>query len=610
VTEWEGRRRISLSAFWRRRARRLLPALLLVLAAVGVYDLVATSQVDAHRFSSDGVAALFYVANWHFIAAGQSYIQQFLNQAATPLRHTWSLAIEEQFYLIWPLVVVALATLAGRRSSRSQGAQRRFKRLLVGTCVVLGVASFLRMITLYQPGSDPTRVYEGTDTRAFVILIGAALGALSAGAPIVTRKLRAPLVAVGCVAACGVLAAMAWVTATSSWLFGGGYGLIVVLMVVALAAAAQPRPNPFARLLEWRPLVGLGLISYGVYLWHWPVFLWVTASNTGIDGVALFVLRSAITLAVSLASFFLVEQPIRRGGLARVRVAVPGVAFATVAALLLVPLLVFPSVVGPPTTTHLSPGAVDVTASYASTPRCDGGPKPAPIDAGRRLLVQVEGNSIAGEIRPCLTTILRARGGAVEGVNPPGFLLCREIPAIEAQAKKTHPVAALLFAFVAYDPRCGQPWHWPVDALVSAWKKDGVHVYLVPSVPFVPGTTEAQQLSVGPLEEGEYYTSLALQDPAHVTELDAGTFLRDTTGQYVWDMPCLPRGEPGCDPAQHTVGVRYIDGFHFCTDPNFAAHGCVGLEHQAGERRAAAGIAAGLVPSLVRLTGGRAPPSA
>ncbi|HWW43974.1 MAG TPA: acyltransferase [Acidimicrobiia bacterium] len=613
VSEWEGRRRISLAGFWGRRARRLLPALFLVLVAVGVYNLVATNQVDAHRFASDGLAALVYVANWHFIASGQSYIQQFLHQAASPLRHTWSLAIEEQFYLVWPLVVVALATLANRRSARPQTARRRFRRLLVGACVVLGVASFLRMITLYQPGSDPTRVYEGTDTHAFVILIGAALGALSAGVPIVRQRLRGPLIVLGCAGAAGVLVAMAWVTATSSWLFGGGYGLIVVLLVVVLAAAAQPHPNPLARLLEWRPLVGLGLISYGVYLCHWPVFLWVTSTNTGLNGPGLFVLRCAITLAVSLASYVLVEQPIRRGGLARlgqVRVAVPAAGFATVAVVLLVPLLAFPAVAAPPTTAHLSPGAVDITATYAAAPRCDGGPKPTAIDPGRRLLVQVEGNSIAGEIRPCLTSILAARGGAVEGVNPPGFLLCHEIPAIEAQAKKTHPVAALLFAFVAYDPRCGPPWHWPVDALIAAWKQDGIHVYLVPSVPFVPGTSQAQQLGVGPQEEAEYYTSVALADPAHVTELDAGTFLRDSNGQYVWDMPCLPGGEPGCDPVQHTVGVRYIDGFHFCTDPSFAAHGCVGAEHQAGERRAAASIAAGLLPSLATLTGGRAPPSA
>ena len=612
VNEWDGAGRISLRRFWGRRARRLLPALFLLLVVVGVYNLVVTNQVDAHRFATDGLAALCYVANWHFITSGQSYIQQFVHQAASPLRHTWSLAIEEQFYLVWPIVVLLLGRLA-TRSTRPARNRRRFRRLLVAACVLLGVASFLRMITLYVPGSDPTRVYEGTDTRAFVILIGAALGALSAGAPTVVRRARGTLIMIGCVAAAAILAAMAWITATSSWLFGGGYGLVVVLMVVVLAAAAQPDPNPLARLLQLRPLVGLGLISYGVYLWHWPVFLWVTGANLGFGGAGLFVARCAITLGASLASYYLVEQPIRRGGLARLgqlRLTVPAVGFATIAAVLIIPIVAYPARQAPPTTAHLTPGAVSITASYAATARCDGGPKPTPIDPGHRVLVQVEGNSIAGEIRPCLTTILGRRGGAVEGLNPPGFLLCKEIPAIEAQARKTRPAAALLFAFVAYDPRCGPPWHWPVDQLVAAWKADGIHVYLVPSVPFVPGTQQAQQLSVGPILEGEYYTQLAEQDPTHVTELDAGLYLRDTNGQYVWAMPCLPGGEPGCDPRQHTVGVRYIDGFHYCTDPAFAAHGCVGAEHQAGERRAAAGIAAGLLPSLAALTAGRSPPSA
>ena len=455
VNEWDGARRISLRRFWGRRARRLLPALFLLLVVVGLYNLVVTNQVDADRFATDGLAALFYVANWHFITSGQSYIQQFLHQAASPLRHMWSLAIEEQFYLVWPIFVLLLGKLA-TRSTRPARNRRRFRRLLVAACVLLGVASFVRMITLYVPGSDPTRVYEGTDTRAFVILIGAALGALSAGAPTVVRRARGLLIVIGCVAAAAVVAAIAWVTATSAWLFGGGYGLVVVLMVVVLAAAAQPDPNPLARLLQLRPLVGLGLISYGVYLWHWPVFLWVTSANLGVVGPGLFAARCAITLGASLASYYLVEQPIRRGGLARLgqlRFTVPAVGFATVAAVLVIPIVAYPALQAPPTTAHLTPGAVNITASYAATARCDGGPKPTPIDPGHRVLVQVEGNSIAGEIEPCLSTILKRRGGAIEGVNPAGFLLCTQIPAIEAQARKTHPVAALLFAFVAYDPR-------------------------------------------------------------------------------------------------------------------------------------------------------------
>jgi hypothetical protein len=271
---------------------------------------------------------------------------------------------------------------------------------------------------------------------------------------------------------------------------------------------------------------------------------------------------------------------------------------------LLVPALAFPST--PTAPTAPAPiGAGAVTLQYATAPRCDGGPLPAPINRHRRLTVQLEGNSIAGEIRTCLGTVLRARGATLEGVNPPGFLLCHEIPAIRDQVRATRPDAAILFAFVAYDPRCGQPWHWPVDELVATWKAAGTHVYLVPSVPFVQGTKEQQQLSVGPAEEALYYQQLADQDPAHVTLLDAGLFLRGVDGQYAWRMPCVA-AEPGCDGG--TVGVRYVDGFHFCTDPSFSAHGCVGVENQAGERRAAAAVATGLLPSLQVATAIRSSP--
>jgi hypothetical protein len=210
--------------------------------------------------------------------------------------------------------------------------------------------------------------------------------------------------------------------------------------------------------------------------------------------------------------------------------------------------------------------------------------------------VQLEGNSIAGEIRICLGKIVEARNARLIGVNPPGFLLCREVPAIQRQVEKTRPDAAILFIFLAYDGRC-EPWQETVDTLVASWKNAGTHVFLVPSVPFIPGTPEADNLSPGPQLEAEYYRKLAAEDPEHVTYVDAGRFIRDTSGAYVWRMPCLPGGEPGCDE-NDTVGVRYIDGLHFCTDPDFSAHGCVGARYQGGERRAAAAVASALLPVL------------
>ena len=136
-----------------------------------------------------------------------------------------------------------------------------------------------------------------------------------------------------------VFVLMTTLTTESAWLYEGGYGLVALLLLTVLAAAAQPGTNPLAWFLRWRPLVGLGLISYGVYLWHWPIGLWVNADNTGFDGPALFFVRCALTLAAALASYFLVEMPIRRGALSRLggvtRKVVPAL---TVVALLMIGL--------------------------------------------------------------------------------------------------------------------------------------------------------------------------------------------------------------------------------------------------------------------------------
>ncbi len=193
-----------------------------------------------------------------------------------------------------------------------------------------------------------------------------------------------------------------------------------------------------------------------------------------------------------------------------------------------------------------------------------------------------------------------------ETVNPPKFLLCDDLPAIKEQIRRTKPDAGILFAFVAFDPRCGEPWHAPVDELVAAWKAAGTHVYLIPSTPFAPGSPEGANLAEGTRQEAFYYQALATDDPEHVTVLDAGAFVRSDTRQYLWRMPCLPGGEPGCE-GDGMVGVRYIDGLHFCTDPEFSGKGCRFARYQAGERRAASSVAVGLIPSLTTLFDRRGP---
>lgn len=375
VSELESTRRISLGNFWARRARRLFPALLLVVFVVVVATWVTAATDRTHRVSADGLASLLYVANWRFILSGESYIRQFIDTAPSPLRHTWSLAIEEQFYIVWPLVVTGVAALA-RRIGLIGRAQ--FRRLLTGCCIALAVVSVTWLVVQHRDGAGLDRLYYGTDSRMFIILVGAALGAATAGSPTLPRHSRARpmLMAGGWAALAFLLAATVLVTTEQRWLYAGGFGVVALLLVVMLAAAAQPGPNPLARFLEAKPLVGLGLISYGVYLWHWPITVWVTEDSTGLSGPSLFAVRSALTLGVSLLSYRFVERPIRQGWLPRVGAVGPRftTALAVVGVLVTVaiPVAVYDGVVEQVDDTPVGEESLAATSAYEQALRCDG----------------------------------------------------------------------------------------------------------------------------------------------------------------------------------------------------------------------------------------------
>ena len=179
LEEWADAGRISLAAFWGRRARRLLPALFLVVAALGLYLIAnavwggpgANGLVDLTGLRGDAISTLLYVNNWHSIFAHQSYFAQF--STPSPLQHTWSLAIEEQFYLVWPLVLLLLLRVA----------RRGWRRAGMVLTVTLGVLSSVLMAVLFHPGADPTRVYFGTDTRLFDLMAGATIAFAAAARP-------------------------------------------------------------------------------------------------------------------------------------------------------------------------------------------------------------------------------------------------------------------------------------------------------------------------------------------------------------------------------------------------------------------------------------------
>ena len=205
LAEWKGNGGIGLRSFWARRGRRLLPALLLVVGAVAIYAALAAGADELRRIRADGLATLGYVANWRFIVSGQSYFEQF--NVPSPLHHMWSLAIEEQFYLVWPMVVYAML--------------RAGKGKILPLAVVasgLGLGSIALMLALYDPSRDPSRVYFGTDTRASSLIIGALLAMLIHVHPIPTKKLvRYSLHIAGAVAFVALLGGVVGITVGIIW---------------------------------------------------------------------------------------------------------------------------------------------------------------------------------------------------------------------------------------------------------------------------------------------------------------------------------------------------------------------------------------------------------
>ena len=291
LAEHAGTGALSMSRFYSRRLRRLFPALALVIVAVSVDTARHGNPIQLGDRFHDMIAAVFYYANWHFIASDQSY---FAGAAgASPLRHTWSLSIEEQFYFVWPLLLLVLlrtVTLARRR------------QLAVGLAG-LTLLSAVAMAATFDPAA-PSRAYYGSDGRAQQLLVGVLLAVGLHGVKRSARAVRA-WSAIGAGALVALLLVMHGLTDQSPLYYRGG-ALAVALVTAVLIAALERQPETaVGRLMSVAPLAWIGKISYGVYLWHWPVMLWVHGT----------VLRVLVTVGLSAASFYLYERPIREGRL-------------------------------------------------------------------------------------------------------------------------------------------------------------------------------------------------------------------------------------------------------------------------------------------------------
>ncbi len=326
ISQWNAEDRIALGTFWLHRARRLLPALFVMLAVVTAWvTLVDRARLGALR---DAVAAAAgYYSNWYLIIKNQSYFARFAPPA--PLDHLWSLAVEEQFYLLWPLLLLGALLLLRRRNGSPAW--------LIMPTGLLAAASAVAMWAWYVPGLDPTRVYEGTDTRAFGLLIGAMLALAwpspgarrgahgvskhgvskySATGPRIPAKFARPLLDAAGLAGLAVIGVLVWrVGQYSPFSYRGGLVLLSVATAAVVAATAYPA-SLVGRALGWAPLRWIGVRSYGIYLWHFPVIVLTTKPNTRPSPVQAILQIAACVLLAAL-SWQLVEEPIRHGAIGR-----------------------------------------------------------------------------------------------------------------------------------------------------------------------------------------------------------------------------------------------------------------------------------------------------
>jgi peptidoglycan/LPS O-acetylase OafA/YrhL len=290
-------------AFWLRRARRLLPALFALLLAVTTYAVLFLRD-EVAGLRGDVLAALSYVTNWYLVFSDQSYFEAV--GRPSPLLHLWSLAVEEQFYVVWPL----LFGLGMRRLGRTT-----FLRVIA----IGALASSALMWLLYTPEGDPSRIYYGTDTRASGLLLGAALAFVWSPTRLrdgISRGATWVLDGIGVVALALIVRMFLEVNEFDGSLYRGGFLTLDVLTVLLIAVTVHPAARLGKLWLSARSLQWVGVRSYSIYLWHWPVYV-VTRPDVDVplSGFPLLVLRLAVTAVLASVSYKYVEQPIRHGAL-------------------------------------------------------------------------------------------------------------------------------------------------------------------------------------------------------------------------------------------------------------------------------------------------------
>ena len=306
LIEFDNTGKIDLPQFWLRRIRRLVPAIIFVIVVTVVLCTIF-NHVLLTKMRPDVIPSLFFFNNWWQIFHDVSYFEAL--GAPSPLAHFWSLAIEEQFYLIWPVVLFVCMKVGVKRTA------------MRNATLVLIALSALEMALLFNPTADPSRVYYGTDTRAFSLLIGAWLAfvwpshMLGAKKSVrLSKQVRRVLDGVGIVAVVGLVLMITFTNGFDPFLYRGGLVLCSVLTAIAIAVMVHPA-SLLGRAAGAAPLVWLGKRSYGIYLWHYPLLLLMSPPPGSDQPWWMYPLQLLVILALSAFSYRFVENPIRHGAI-------------------------------------------------------------------------------------------------------------------------------------------------------------------------------------------------------------------------------------------------------------------------------------------------------
>ena len=308
IKEYKKTGSVNLYNFYIRRARRLLPAVYFMIT-VGLVVMVLFNEVLLHKSHLDAIFGYIYSSNWWYIFHKLDYFDSF--GAQSPFKHLWSLAIEEQFYMIFPLLFL----LVNRKKKSKDGTFKLNKNFLY---VVLGLilVSLIAHILLFDI-NNISRIYFGTDTRAFSLLVGvvgAILYPMERLHTKVTPQQNLIYSVISLVSIATLITVMIYTSEYNTWLYRGGFLLVAILGLIVIISSGKQH-TVMARLLSFKPVVFIGKISYSLYLWHFPILVLTTpVAEIGNTNIYFVILRVILTFVVAIVSYVFVETPIRKLG--------------------------------------------------------------------------------------------------------------------------------------------------------------------------------------------------------------------------------------------------------------------------------------------------------